>query len=367
MIRRENWLLTEKYLSDFTGENPNACQATIERYEFSLRHLLRWADDMTFEQAINTKEPYFSTYVKNLPARRGDGNLAEESQKKIIVVSKAFLEWARDVKAIGAKKITTRKLKGLVHSKVTTSNRQPESVSFEEILKITSFNFGDSKVFQRDLAGICFAFISGARAGAIATAPIKAINLEELFFNQDPSIGVETKNRKTAITFLLPIPELIAVVKRWDDFVRANLPDTAPWFAPFETHWGDYSLSSNLIGENRNQAISKRFGLIYERAGMKELYKSAHKFRHGHAVYGLGKCKTMAEYQALSRNLMHSSLETTDSIYAVMESRERQNIISRFIPNYQPAIESDLEQYLNSLCREDKRKAFDILVNKLMS
>ena len=34
-------------------------------------------------------------------------------------------------------------------------------------------------------------------------------------------------------------------------------------------------------------------------------YKSPHKFRHGHAVYALQHAKTMADYKAVSMNLMH--------------------------------------------------------------
>ena len=38
----------------------------------------------------------------------------------------------------------------------------------------------------------------------------------------------------------------------------------------------------------------------------------------------------MAEYQAVSRNLMHASIKTTDEIYADIEISEREKIFGKF-------------------------------------
>jgi hypothetical protein len=51
-------------------------------------------------------------------------------------------------------------------------------------------------------------------------------------------------------------------------------------------------------------------------------YKSPHKFRHGHAVYALQRAKTMADYKAVSMNLMHDDIRVTDGIYAPLISDE---------------------------------------------
>lgn len=51
-------------------------------------------------------------------------------------------------------------------------------------------------------------------------------------------------------------------------------------------------------------------------------YKSPHKFRHGNAVYGLLHAQTLADYKAVSMNLMHENLETTDGIHAPLLSSD---------------------------------------------
>jgi hypothetical protein len=47
-------------------------------------------------------------------------------------------------------------------------------------------------------------------------------------------------------------------------------------------------------------------------------YRSAHKPRHGHAIYALKQAQTLADYKAISQKMMLASLQTTDSVSAVL-------------------------------------------------
>ena len=85
-------------------------------------------------------------------------------------------------------------------------------------------------------------------------------------------------------------------------------------------------MSQEPPGKNRNQALNKRLRVLYKAAGLP--YKSAHKFRHGHAVYGLTHAKTMADYKAVSMNLMHEDIKITDQIYAPLRANEVKDRIS---------------------------------------
>jgi integrase len=71
---------------------------------------------------------------------------------------------------------------------------------------------------------------------------------------------------------------------------------------------------------NRCLALDKRLRLLFARAGLP--YRSAHKFRHGHAVYGLLRAQTMADNKALSENMMHADIRTTDDTVAMLSSEE---------------------------------------------
>ncbi len=54
---------------------------------------------------------------------------------------------------------------------------------------------------------------------------------------------------------------------------------------------------------------------------------SPHKFRHGHVHYGMQHSQTIADYKAVSMNVMHSSMEITDEYYSVLNDSEQQNRI----------------------------------------
>jgi len=110
------------------------------------------------------------------------------------------------------------------------------------------------------------------------------------------------------------------VVKEWDDLVRRQLPPTAMWYTSLHSRWGVHSLSEKRAGDNRNISLTKRLRKLYLAAGMEP--KSPHKFRHGHAVYGLQHARSMADYKAVSMNLMHNDIRVTDAVYAVLSKED---------------------------------------------
>lgn len=174
-----------------------------------------------------------------------------------------------------------------------------------------------------------------------------------------------TKNGKRVTTFLLPIPELLEVAQTWDQVVRPKLPATAPWYAPVSARWGSQSLEGSEPGRNRHQALDKRLRKLFNLAGL--TYKSAHKFRHGHAVYGLLKAQTMADYKAVSMNLMHDDIKITDSIYAPILSQEVQLRISRLGGQSIDPAENRLESMARSLSNEDLSTVMRIVAERLSS
>jgi len=56
---------------------------------------------------------------------------------------------------------------------------------------------------------------------------------------------------------------------------------------------------------------------------------SPHKFRNGHAVYGLKAARDVSDLKAVSMNLMHSTIGITDQIYAVPTDRDMQERIAK--------------------------------------
>ena len=182
---------------------------------------------------------------------------------------------------------------------------------------------------------------------------------------QWPELGVATKNGKRATTFLLPIPELLSIAKTWDDVVRSKLPSTSPWYAPISVHWGGQSLEESEPGKNRHQALDKRLRKLFDMAGLP--YKSAHKFRHGHAVYGLQHAQTMADYKAVSMNLMHEDIKITDEIYAPILSNEVKDRIGRLVVEPSTSLEPELMGALSQLSNAELAQLMEVAAQRLSS
>lgn len=369
MIERQNYIKTRKHLT-YLDEVMQLNPASLERYKFYLRHLLIWAGERDFKDVQNFR-PTLPAYLSTRPGKDGEGILAGVTQKKILDTSKRFFRWAKST--------YPREFAGLPAVWIDTLRltRQPQStsenifVSEHEVRQLIAYpSQPDDLALIRDQASAALLFLSGMRGSAFVTLPISALDLDNLSVRQWPDLGVHTKNTKKATTFLLNIPELLESVRRWDMIVRPALPPSTPWYAPISHCWGEQSLSNEEPGKCRLNGLEKRLKLLFNLAKLE--FKSPHKFRHGHAVYGLLHAKTMADYKAVSMNLMHDSIEITDSTYAPMLSSDVQERITRLSGKTEsmpekdkPLVDQEIETYLNSLGKENLGRALVFIAGKL--
>ncbi len=326
MIVRDNYLKVREhlqYLRDVLQVQP----ASAEQYWFHLRYLLLWLDDQPLVKADRIR-PTFPVYISQSPGKDAAPSLALESQKTILECARRFVHWAKQEYG--------RELLSLPQSWVDTLRVAPSAseakkehvyVTEEEVSRLlkTPIAQGDLAM-RRDRAAAAMLFLSGARAAAFTTLPIQAVRLQDHRIDQFPTLGVRTKKRLSATTYLLQLPKLLDVVREWDTLVRKELAGTSPWYAIIESSWGDQKLIDQAPGEHRAEALDKRLKRLYALAGLP--YRSAHKFRHGHAIYGLLHARTPADVKAISLNLMHSSTRITDEVYSFLSDGEvRQHIL----------------------------------------
>ena len=362
MIERQNYLKTKKHL-DYLMEVLQLTPASLERYRFYLRHLLLWADATDFRHASEIR-PTLPSYLVSLPGKTGNGTLAAETQKKVLDIGKRFFRWAKTA--------YPREFASLPMSWIDTLRlpRQPQVknenvfVSVDEVKQLLAYPATENDLaLLRDQAAAALLFLSGMRGSAFVTLPISALDLDHLSVRQWPELGVHTKNSKKATTYLLNIPELIVPIRRWDTIIRPALSPSAPWYAPVDHCWGEQRLSSDDPGKNRLHALEKRLSLLFGLA--KIAFKSPHKFRHGHAVFGLLYAQTMADYKAVSMNLMHDNIEITDSTYAPMLTSDVQERIAGLAKRVTARPDNELEAFLGSLGKDSLGRALVIIADKL--
>ncbi len=302
MINRDNWKLTKKYLAYLT-EVKQLDAGTVLNMRSHLRHLLEWADETLFSRAPIIR-PVFPRYIAD--------RLSSSSAGIVCGTARRFFDWLRLSDKRAGKSITELWCRSLV-SKSPGRIKQYDEYTLDEVRRIAALEPESLRV-QRDQAACAFLFLSGARIGAFSTLPIKAIDLENLSIKQWPDIGVMTKRKKAATTFLLNLPDLLSVVREWDDLVRSCLPDDALWYAPLDAD--GKTLLDAKPSEKRGHKLEERLEDLCILAGVR--YRSVHNFRHGFAVYGLKNAKDLADMEAVSKNLMHKSLEVTLGVYAVL-------------------------------------------------
>ena len=97
------------------------------------------------------------------------------------------------------------------------------------------------------------------------------------------------------------------------------------------------------VGDCRNSRAGKDLREWLQKVGLP--YHSPHKFRHGHIQYGLAHSNNIADFKAVSMNVMHSSTKITDEFYSNLNDGEVNNRISSLNKQEQSVEDDDLEKY----------------------
>lgn len=316
MINRDNWKVSRVYIK-YRRDVDLLSDGSLRFEEDMLRRVLEWADDAPFSQAPDIR-PTLPDYLRR--ARQTDTGkpLASAYVKKIVSAGRRFFRWLSVHRRQGYKAISQAWLDTVKPPKMPVESKEHEAVSLDEIRAIASapvLTLGEKRI----RAAAVFLFLSGMRITAFLSLPLCAVDLDESMVKQWPSLGVRTKGGKRETTFLLPLPDLLAVVREWDSEVRAVLPERGLWFAPISSDTGELDLtpSTSLW---RYSGATKDLRDWLKRVGL--AYHSPHKFRHGHAVYALNNSDGVADWKAVSQNLMHESLSITDRVYGILSKND---------------------------------------------
>ncbi len=265
MINRANYLKARaflKYVDQVTQLRPSS----VKRYRFYLKHLLVWLGENPLDAASDI-QPSFPARLSESRLDGRSGPLAPATAKKVIQVGRRFLTWAKLTYPAEMDSLPQLWIDSLRPPRIAEEPADHEFVTLDEIKAIASLGVDDGDVImQRDRAAACLLYVSGMRAGAFVSLPIQALDLGAGSVQQWPSLGVRTKNSKSATTYLIDIPELVKPVHAWDQYVRASLPETAMWFTPTVNYWGDQRLSSRPPGTGRVSGLGKRMRKLFAAA-----------------------------------------------------------------------------------------------------
>ena len=308
MINRDNWKVINQYLQ-YRRDVDLLAVSSCRLESTWLFHLLKWSDSVDFVLAEKIR-PSFPKYLISL-------QLSPVYTTHIMRCSYRFFRWfvnRRGSSSISPAWLDTLKIRGM-----TIEHADHEAVTYDEICAIASAPVKTIRD-RRIRASAVFWWLSGIRVGAFVTLPVSAVDLDNLTIKQWPKLGVKTKFKKHATTFLLDIPDLIEVLKDWDFELRKA--HSYFWFASVSPETGLINSTISSVGVHRNIRAAKDLRVWLGRVGLP--YHSPHKFRHGHAVYALKQAKDIPALKAISQNLMHSNLSITDGVYGILSDMDVQ-------------------------------------------
>lgn len=329
MINRENWKVISEF-SDYLKNDKQLNYMTLKNINIGLRLLLNYANERPLEK-LDGLRPSLPEYIATHKSEVTGKPLAVVTQQKALEHIRAFYAWARIYKRGSFARVREswvdilRVKRSLVNASMERGEH--EFWQYDDIMKVAGY---EPKTFrdERTRAAILFLYLSGMRITAFVSLPVDCVDLSRRRVEQKPSKGVETKNRKAAVTFLLAIDELLNIVGEWDRKVKDA--GAKHWFARGrKAESGDMEIDpiDNIKKfHSRRSLLDGDIRLLCERVGVP--IKSAHKLRHAFAVYGIRHAKTVEEMKVVSQNLMHSNIGITDGIYGVLPEENMSRVIA---------------------------------------
>lgn len=323
MILRANKFLIDRYLA-YRKVYDHLDDKSVCLEQTWCRHILEWAGEHPFHDAPKIV-PTFPEYVCSLRAEGKGTELSHEYRRKMIDSGRHLFRYLR-IHVSGHKSISEAWLDTLKLGREAEDFGEIPSVSLEEISAIARAPV-DTLNEKRTRAAACMLYGSGMRADALVSIPIEAVKVPDLEVHQLPKeFNVRTKFKKAAITFLLDIQDVLAVIKGWDHMVRAIMPPNCPWFAPINPLTGELDPEYIEAGEHRASGLRKDLKEWLNKVGLP--YYSPHDFRRGHANYCLTNAKDYMDMLAAMSNLMHEGLAMTE-YYARLKRADAKKRITR--------------------------------------
>ena len=339
MINKENWKLIKEYLDDREHVDQIAI-GSLKIEKTYTRYILEWAKENPFLKAPSIR-PTLPEYMLSARLDGKEGRLSAIHIKKVLATGRRFFTWLAENNQ-GYRSLKQTWINSLKAKRLTVVPQNKDYVSLDEILAIAKAPV-ENLIEKRIRAAAVFLYLSGMRISAFVSLSVKAVDISKRVIIQDPNQGVRTKNRKYAVTYLLDIPELLAVIQDWDNEIREQLPNGGFWFAPFLPDSGEIDPNGHDIGVHRENLARKNLHSWLSKVGLP--YHSPHKFRHGHIHFGLNHAESVADFKAVSLNAMHSSMEITDQFYSVLNDSEVKDRIGALGKTRNPELINDQETY----------------------
>ncbi len=288
-------------------------ESTINKYA---QCIFKWQECFENEDfAAFTRERCddFKKYLKKM-AEKNKTTLS--NQYDILRHLKKFFLWLSEQP--GYEKIKKTDLEYLRLSKKETSialeRKDKEYPTLKEIQSIVHNIPSNNEIEQRDRALIAFLILTGMRIAAAISLPMQSFNPHSLSIEQNPAIGVKTKNSKKILSTFLPIDwdEGEKIFLTWFEYL-ANVRKFGAQKPIFPTN---KDFSSRYVSDQFWHSTNPARKIIQERCREANVpYYNPHSFRHAAVAFMSEKGLTEADKRAISLVIGHENIGTTFGSY----------------------------------------------------
>src|SRR5437762_4832982 len=177
MINRDNYAAVKAFLR-YQSEVYQREPETVERLWGWLKHLLRWADERPLSEAPKIR-PVFPRYMADY---RSDGEpLHANGIKRACTDARMLFRWLAELQPKKFAALNDVWINTLQPPRLPERLPPPrEYVTLEEVRRLLSVSVPEGDLaLWRDKAAAAFLFLSGMRATAFCTMPLKCVRSEE--------------------------------------------------------------------------------------------------------------------------------------------------------------------------------------------
>lgn len=308
----ENEAIKAEYFSYVRGGEGCSIKS-IYKYARSIALWQDFTENDTFANFTSDLAERFKEYLKVLAE---ENKTSLSSQYDHLRYLGKFFRWLCEQK--GYEKIRRTDIIYLRlprnESRAARARKATVPPTIGEIRALISSIPENTEVDKRDKALICLLALTGIRVSAVSSLPIKSFNRGTLVFEQNPNIGVKTKNSKYILTTFLPINLNGAeeCFLSWFDYLireKGFLPEDPI----FPSSWGasneEVSRAFWKTSHPAYNVVKKRF----EEANLPSY--SPHAFRHFTSACLSEMRLTKKEEKACSMNFGHEEVSTTFGSY----------------------------------------------------
>lgn len=363
--RAINARLKHKYVEELFKADGN-CDDTVKKKEASIGLFEKFIEYQDFGVYNKTIGENYQIEIKSRTNKQGS-SISLKTVGFHLDALKKFLTWVRTQTGYRTK-IIERDIDYLSLSKkernqIRSQKLLPDLPDVNDVKKQIDLIPTETEIDLRDRAIFAFLMCTGIRAEALITLPIMSFNPDSFFINQDPELGVKTKNSEHIISrYFNRDSSFRNEFLDWYWFLRneKKYEQHLPLFPKNDqSKEGNSALfSNNKVSKEFWQSQSSLTGMMTKRNNSEIVkYFSPHLYRHSAILHATEKCITPSELKAVSQNFGHRDVMTTLMTYGNLPTRA-------FMEKVRLIDERDME-YLNNILKNidtpniNQTKSFD--------